>query len=396
MPISKVDVPDERHAIRPSAQQVGRTTSAQPFAKSSTHSAPPLNQPGISMSPSLSPSLSRMAPAITKPTSSRMHTARGILSGEHHSQSGGFHPDISWLPEQGKGKLVTYPDEQGHTDPSDASPRPPLSPEPAITRAEPSFLPQPESDPHRLGRSKSRIRIQGNEGVKRDATGVAEPPTLEEQRKQTAAAEERGTHREDSTTNAYGGSHQMPEPTHLGRHAQHVKRNPQHTSEGSVERTYSSLTRESDSSSVRLPDASKSRGKPGRPSDSTTSLDRTEIPVTLHAPLSTHNQPKHVTGVLSNNSSTTPGVAHRPQTPNTADPIMPSKSMRSVGQLRSAAVTPAAQDGSPRTRVLREIGSETSLRLAGSYAGNSGEAYTSSHAQVDLTHETGENGPRFR
>ena len=76
---------------------------AQPVANSSAHSAPPLNQPGISMSLSLSPSLSRMAPAITRSTSSWMHTVRGILSGEHYSQSGGFHPDKSRLPEQGKG-----------------------------------------------------------------------------------------------------------------------------------------------------------------------------------------------------------------------------------------------------------------------------------------------------
>ena len=75
-------------------------------------------------------------------------------------------------------------------------------------------------------------------------------------------------------------------------------------------------------------------------------------------------------------------------------PIMPSKSMRPIAQLRSAAVTPAAQDGSPRTRVLREIGSETSLKLPGNHAGDSGETHTSSRAQVGLTHETGENGPR--
>jgi hypothetical protein len=291
------------------------------------------------MSPSLSPSLSRMAPAITKSTSSWMHTARGILSGEHYSQSGGFHPDISRLPEQGKGKPVTYPDGQGHSDPSDASHRPPLSPEPATPRAEPSFLPQPESDPHRLGRSKSRIRIQGNEGVKRNATGVAEPPTLEKQRKQTTEAEERGTHREDSAMNACGGSRQMAEPTPLGSHARHVKRNPQPTPEGSVERTYSGFTRESNSSSVRLPDASKSRGKPGRPSDSTTSLDRTEIPGTFPALLSTHNQPKHVTGVPSNNSSTIPGMAHRPRTPNTvgASQIQAAPSMSPSMSYRAPA-----------------------------------------------------------
>jgi hypothetical protein len=32
----------------------------------------------------------------------------------------------------------------------------------------------------------------------------------------------------------------------------------------------------------------------------------------------------------------------------------------------------------------------------GNYAGNNGEVYTSSRAQVDLTHETGENGPRAK
>lgn len=159
------------------------------------------------------------------------------------------------------------------------------------------------------------------------------------------------------------------------------------------------FTHESDSSSVQLPDASKLR-KPGRPSESTTSLDKTEIPVTLSSPLSTHKQPKHVAGVPSNNSSTIPSAAHRPRTPNTVGasqiqaapsmspsmsyrvpgpvtslvghnegeprpgPIMRSNSMRLVGQLHSAAVTPAAQDGLPSTRVPREIRRETSLKLA--------------------------------
>ena len=340
---------------------------------------------------------------------------------------GGFHPDLSQLPEQEKGK--TYPDEQGHTNPSDASHRPPLPPEPAITRVEPPFLPQPESSPRRLGRSKSRL--QGNEGVKRDAMGAAEPPTSEKRRKQTAA-EERETHQEDSATNAYGSSRRVAEPTPLGGHAQHVKRNPQPSPEGSVERTYSGFNRETDSSSVRLPGTSKSRGKLGRPSDSTTSLDRTEISVALPAPPPTQSQPKQVTGVPSNNSSTIPSVAHRPQPPNTEGgsqvqtapsmspsmsyrapapvtsrvvrsegevrhgPIMPSKSMRPVGQPRSAAVTPAAQDGSPSTRVLREIGGETSLKLPGNHAGDSGETHTLSRAQVGVTHETGENGPRAK
>ena len=174
------------------------------------------------MSLSLSPSLSRMAPAITRSTSSWIHTARGILSGGHYSQSGGFHPDIPRLPEQGKGK--PYPGKQGHTNPLDGAHRPPLSPEPVITRRDHPFPPQPESGPHRLGRSKSRI--QGNEGAKRDATGVAGPPTLEEQRKQTTAAEERGTRREGSAMNAYGGSRQMTEPTPPGGHAQHIKCSP--------------------------------------------------------------------------------------------------------------------------------------------------------------------------
>jgi len=422
-PVSKVDAPDERRAIRPRAEQADRATSAQPSAKPSAHYAPHLNQPGIS----ISSSLSRVAPAITTSMSSWMHTARGILSSKYYSQSGGFHPDLSRLPEQEKG--TTYPDERGHTKPSDASHGPPLPPEPAITRVEPYFLPQSESSPHRLGRSKSRIL--GNERVKRGAMGVAEPPTPEKQRKETTAAGEHETHREDSATNAYGGSRRMAEPT-LGGHGQHVKRNPQPTPEGSVERTYSGFNHESDSSSGRPLNARKSRGRLGRPSDSTTSLDGTEMSVTLPAPPSTQNQPKHVTEVPLNNSSTIPSAAHRLQPPNTEGnsqiqtapsmspsmsyrapapvasrvaysegevrpgPIMPSKPMRPVAQLRSAAVTPAAQDGSPSTRALREIGSEASLKLPGNHAGDSGETHTSSRALVDLTHETGENGPRAK
>ncbi len=308
--VPRVGSSRDKNAIKHHAQQVDRTISVQPSAKPSIHSAPPLNRPGISTSSSLS----RIAPAITKPTSSWMPAPRGMPSDEPHTRPGEAPSELSRPPDQGKGN--TYPDQQSHSNPSAASYRPPLPSECAITKAESPLPPKPESGPHRLGRSKSRI----NEGVEREVTmRDVEPPTSEKkERKLTVVAEERETYREDSATGSYGASHREAESTPPSSHGSHVKRYPQAPPESSVERT-STLSRESDSGLLRLPDAGKTRGKVDRPADLAPSLDRRATSTSPPASLSTRNQPKHVIGVPSNNASTNSGANHPLQPPNVLD-----------------------------------------------------------------------------
>ena len=225
--VPQADLSREKSSVGPRSQDRDRTTSIQPSAKLSTHSVPPLNQPAVSMSSSPS----RVAPC-----------------------------------------------------------RPPLSPEPAVTKAEkaePTLLPQPDSGPHRLGRSKSRVL--GNEAVECGAMRAAAPEI----------------HREDPVTNSDGAAHRRAEPTPPNSYYPHVKRYPQPPPESSVEPTYPYIVgHESDFNSLRFPSAKGSRGKLGRSSGSVPSLDRIE---NLIAPppvsLSTPSRPKSVVRVPSINNS---------------------------------------------------------------------------------------------
>ena len=103
---------------------VDRIHSIYPSLIPSTHSTHTLNQPSLSMSP---PSHAR-APAITKKSSSRTCTARGILPGDPASdgRSGGAPSELPHAPDEVEASA--YPNEQSLSSPSASPRRPPLPP----------------------------------------------------------------------------------------------------------------------------------------------------------------------------------------------------------------------------------------------------------------------------
>jgi hypothetical protein len=379
------------------AQQLHRTTSFQQLAKPSIYSAPPSKQPGISVSSSIS----RVPPALTKPTSSLARPPRVMLSSESRAQSGGAPVDLPRPPDQEK--RTTTPDELRHTHTSAASHELPSLPQPVITKVDPIVLPQPEIRTHRLGRSKSHML--GNEGLEREAMQAAARLTSDKKEpKRTTVAEGHETRREDSAADSNGAARQRAEPSPPSTYAPHVKRYPQPPQESSIKRTYSSsISHDSDSSSVHLPDANGSRGKARRPLGPVPLSDRTETSITQPlASLSTPNQPKSVVRVPSNNYSTFSSADYRSRPPNVGEfqlrttpsmsPSMkPSNSMRPTGQPLSAAIPDSSQDELPNTRILREPGGDTLSRPPDHH----GETHESFRVQ-DSTHETVENMPHVK
>jgi len=359
---------------------------------------------------------------MTKTMSSRMPTHRGILVGE---TTHGLAPsEFSRSLDEGKGK--SDPDGQNHSNRSTPSHRPASPAENGITKAESPSPPQPGSGPHLMWRSKSRT--QENTLAEGKALRAPEPPTSEKQRKRTTASEEHAL-QETSATDPYD-PRRKAEPAPPSSYTRHDKRYPQTLPENTIERTHTSFGRESDSASVSLPDASKSRGKVGRPSDSAPSLARTGSSITPPpTSFTTQSQPKHITRVSSTNPSTISSADHRPRPSNVVGdsqirtapsmspsmssrtpapttsqmahrdggmppgPIKPSNSMRPVGQPHAAAVTPGSQDCLPNTRTPREAGGDPPSRLPRGDGGDSGQTRISSRPQLDPTHETGENNP---
>jgi len=356
---------------------------------------------------------------MTKTMSSRMPTHRGILVGE---TTHGLAPsEFSRSLDEGKGK--SDPDGQNHSNRPTTSHRPASPAEDGITKAESSSPPGPGSGPHPLWRSKSRT--QENAGAEGKAMRAPEPPSSEKQRKRTTASEEHAL-QETSVTDPYD-PRRKAEPTPPSSYTRHDKRYPQALPESSIERTHSSFSRESDSGSLSLPDASKSRGKVGRPSDSAPPLARTGSSITPPpTSFTAQSQPKHIARVSSTKSSTISSADHRPRpsnvvgdsqiqtapsispsmssrapAPSTSQmahrdggtrpgPIKPSNSMQPVGRSHAAAVTPGSQDGLLNTRTPREAGGDPSSRLLRSVGG---DTRIPSRPQLDPTHETGENNP---
>ena len=313
------------------------------------------------------------------------------------------------------------PDKQNHPT---ALHRPASPAENVITKADSPSPPQHESGSHLLWGSKPRI--QENAGAEGKAVRSPEPPTSQKERKRTTTSEEHEL-QETSTTGPYSPQ-KKPEPTPPSSYT-HDKRYPQTPPASSIERAYSSFSRESDSGSVSLPDASKSRGM-GRPSDSVPSLAKTGSSITLPpTSFTTQSQPEHITRVSSTNYSTIPSADHRPRPSNVAGdsqiqpapsvspsmssranapatsrvahidgatppgPIKPSNSMRPVQKPHAAVVTPGSQDGPPNTRTSRETDGDASSRLPGSDGGDGGQTHIPSRPQLSSIHETGENNP---
>jgi len=372
----------------------------------------------------MSSSISHAASAITKTMSTRMSAHRGIPLGETHAWSEVAPSETSRSLDEGKG--ISDPDEQNRSNPSTASHRLASPPENVITKEESYSPPQPGSGPHLLQRSKSRA--QEHEGVGSKAMRAPEPPISEKERKRTTASEEHEL-QETSATDPCD-PRRKAEPTPPSRYTRHDKRYPQTPPENSIERTYSSFSRESDSGYASLPDADKSRGNAGSPSDSASSLAGTGSSITPPpTSFSARSQPKHITRVSSTKFSAISSADHRPRPPSVAGdsqiqtapsispstssrapapatsqmahrdggtppgPIKPSNSMRPEGQPHAATVTPGSQDGPPNMRTLPQTGGDASSRLPGGDGGDSGQTRIPSRLQLNPTYEMGGHSP---
>jgi len=290
---SQVDSLGEGNVMKPLAQQVDRTASVQPFPISSTHSVPPLNRRGIS----ISSSISRAASVLTMiaPSRSRKGTARGEHPVEHPSE-------LSHPRNEDKGKA--YTNEQ----------RPPSPRGHATATAESPSLPLPVFGPHLW--DEIYPLIHGNEDVGREANGTAVGPTLDQERKLVTALDECATHAEDSDI-SYGARCRTAELSPSSDHTPDTVI-PKRPPESLVGRMYSfNHSLRYDPNAPHLPETSEPREKLKRTPDSAPSLDRTESLITPPHPvlLPMQRQPNHAAPVPSNDELTGPNVYAPPQPP---------------------------------------------------------------------------------
>ena len=203
-------------------------------------------------------------------------------------------------------KDSAYPSEQFRSSPSASPHKPPLtSGRAAPTVGSPSQL-QPVSGPRSLDRSNSRI--QGNEGVEREAKRATEGSTLDKtERKWTTTPKEPESHPENSATDSYNAQRSKPESSPPSSFASHSKRYPKTAPESPPERTYPySLGHGPGSSTSHLPNDADSRGRAGHSSDSLLLSDSREVsvkppPASISA---TPSLPKDSVGVPSKNNPT--------------------------------------------------------------------------------------------
>jgi hypothetical protein len=284
----------EGNTIRPHAPKVDR--------KPSTHSAHTPNQPSLPTTP---PSHAG-APAITKTASSWTGTARSVLPVDPASdaRNSGASSKVSHAPDEVKGSA--YPSEQIRSSPSASPHKPPLPSGRAAPVVGSPSQPQPVSGPRSLDRSNSRI--QGNEGVEREAKRVTEGSTLDKtERKRTTTPKEPESHQENSATDSYNAQRRKPESSPPSSFASHSKRYPNTAPESSPERTYSyGLGYGPGSSTSHLPSDAESRGRARHSSDSLLSSDTREVsakplPASISA---TRSLSKDSVGVLSTNNPT--------------------------------------------------------------------------------------------
>ena len=305
--LHQVDPSRERNATRPRAQQVDRTASVQQSVKPFI-SSPPLNLPTASMSPLPS----RPVPALAKTASNRVHTARGMLPDDSQARSRGASHELTH--HRSGERQQAPPDEQSRINPSGPPHRAPSPPDDhgAVATELPS-QPQPVSVPHRLDTSNSRLR--GSDGVHRGAQQATEGPTSDKKERKGATMPEEYEGLEDSASRSDGTTHRKAKPNLTTSYTPDVIQHSKTPAESSVGRTDSSNpSRENDSSAPRLLKMGESREKVGQSSDSTPPLGRKETPI-IPPPLalvSTHDQPKHIIRVPSNDNSTVFSVNPQP------------------------------------------------------------------------------------
>ena len=383
-PLPKADLSREGNTIKPLAQQVDRIASVHPQSKPFTHSTPALNQPSASVPPSQSSS----APAITTTHSRRIRTA-------HRDDRGGTATSESPRPPD-EDKRQAYPNESSHTRATASSREPPFRLEHVASADGVDSLSLPQS----LNRSSPRL--QGNEGVEREAKRAAE--TLTSDKKwgtRTTASKEPEIHEEDPTTDPYSAQRRKLESSPPSSHAPpDIKRHPKAPPQSSVELTSpSSVSRGYDLGATHLP-ASGEFGRNTGSSDAISSLRITEASATTpHVPLSTQNQVKHAGTSPSNNKPTSSSTVAPPRPPTVvgdsqicASPFL----SRTTSSLVSAPITSvtsreAGREGETRPGIVppSKPGDDTSSRLPDYH--HHTETRNPSLVQVDSHQEEVEN-----
>jgi hypothetical protein len=176
-------------------------------------------------------------PALSKPTSNRVHTARGTPPDGSQARPGGAPLELPHHRGEERGKAL--PDEQSRT-----APLPSLPDEHVATAPEPLSHSPPVSAPRRLDKSISRA-TEGPTSEKKEQKGVTAPEEYETRDSTTTS---------DSAKRRKAG---INLPTSY---------NPKaiQDSNASVEGTYSSNPNHGKVSST--PEMGKSRGKVGQPS----------------------------------------------------------------------------------------------------------------------------------
>ena len=283
-PLQRLGSSRERNATGPHAQQVDQPASAsvRPSAKPST-SLPPLNRPSASVSPL--PPLA--VPALSKPTSNRVHTARGTPSDGSQARPGGAPLELPHHRGEERGKAL--PDEQSRMNRT--APLPTLPDEHVAIAPEP--LSHSVSAPRRLDKSNSRT----TEGPTSEQKGATAPEQYETR---------------DSTTTSDSAKRRK---AGLNLPTSYNSKGIQ-DSNASVEGTYSSNPNHGKvSSTLDLSEMGKSRGKVGQPS----TLDIKETRFSPPESVSTQSRPKHVTGVPSKSDAIVSSVgpqSHLGRPPN--------------------------------------------------------------------------------
>lgn len=312
--------------VRPHAPKVDRTPSLKP----STNSA---HTPNQSILPTSPPSHAG-APTITKTASSQTRTARGVLPGDpsNDARNGGASSEVPHPPDEVKGSA--YPSEQVRSSPSASPHKPPLPSGRAAPTAGSPSQPQPVTGPRSLDRSNSRI--QGNEGVEREAKRATEGSTLDKtERKRTAAPKEHESHQENSATDSYNAQRRKPESSPPSSFASiSATRSLSKDSVGALSKD--NPTGSSVDTNSRPPTAVGNSEIRATPSFSRTMSSRVSVPI---APITSQ--------------------ASQRKGESRSGPILPSKS---VGQPSPAIVPPVPQKG-PYAGSLRKATNDTSSGL---------------------------------
>jgi hypothetical protein len=181
--------------------------------------------------------------------------------------------------------------------------------------------PQPAPDPRRLDKDNSRI--QGIEGIDREAKRPTDELTSDKVRKRGPVSDERATHqdRDDSIPHSGTVHRRKAEPNPTSGHAPDTARYPNAPPGSSVE--YSSSARAYDSNAPHLPATGATRA-----SQSTALAPPLGRPQAFIAPpppvfLSATNEPKNVIRVPSNQGLITPGTAPTQGSEGTCSPQGP-------------------------------------------------------------------------